>query len=132
MKLSEIIREFRISNDISQREFAKRCGLSNSYISFIERETNPTTGRPMIPTLEQYKKLSDGMGITVQQLFEQLDDDSPVSFPAAKNPPAMSNTEIRLLRAYRAADPKYQDLALELLEEHPAEAQKEKTGHQAG
>ena len=63
---------------MSQREFAKRCNLSNSYISFIENECNPKTGRPMTPTIEQYKKIADGMSITVQELFESLDVDSPV------------------------------------------------------
>ena len=78
MKLSEIIRKYRADHDISQREFAKRCNLSNSYISFIENERNPKTGRPMTRTIEQYKKLADGMSISVQELFESLDVDSPV------------------------------------------------------
>lgn len=78
MKLSEIIRKYRADHDMSQREFAKRCNLSNSYISFIENECNPKTGRPMTPTIEQYKKIADGMSITVQELFESLDVDSPV------------------------------------------------------
>ena len=32
----------------------------------------------MVPTLEIYKKLADGMGISVHHLFELLDDDAPV------------------------------------------------------
>ena len=36
MKLSEIIIDYRKRMNISQREFSRRCGLSNSYISFIE------------------------------------------------------------------------------------------------
>ena len=78
LKLSEIVRKYRAEKDISQREFAKRCDLSNSYISFIENECNPKTGRPMTPTIEQYKKLANGMSMTVQNLFELLDQDSPV------------------------------------------------------
>ena len=78
MKLSDIVRNYRLEKDISQREFAKRCGLSNSYISFIENECNPKTGRPMVPTIEQYKKIADGMSISVQHLFELLDKDAPV------------------------------------------------------
>ena len=78
MKLSEIVRKYRADHDLSQREFAKRCGLSNSYISFIENEHNPRTGKPIVPTLEQYQKIATGMGLTVHQLFERLDEDSPV------------------------------------------------------
>ena len=78
MKLSTIVIDYRKRMQISQREFARRCGLSNSYISFIENEYNPRTGKPIVPTLEQYHKIASCMGMTVHQLFEQLDDDSPV------------------------------------------------------
>ena len=78
MKLSELIIDYRKRMNISQREFSRKCDLSNTYISFLEREKNPKTGRPMIPTIEQYKKIADGMDITVQQLFEMLDEDAPV------------------------------------------------------
>ena len=84
MKLSELIIDYRSRMNISQREFSRKCSLSNTYISFLENEKNPKTGKPLIPTLEQYKKLADGMGMTVQHLFELLDDDAPVdlSVPA--------------------------------------------------
>ena len=78
MKLSELIIDHRTRMGISQREFSRRCNLSNSYISFLENEKNPRTGKPLVPTLEQYKKIADGMGISVQRLFELLDDDAPV------------------------------------------------------
>ena len=82
MKLSTIVIDYRKRMQISQREFARRCGLSNSYISFIENEYNPRTGKPIVPTLEQYHKIASCMGMTVHQLFEQLDDDSPVDMHA--------------------------------------------------
>ena len=106
MKLSEIIIEYRNKMNISQREFSRKCDLSNSYISFLEREINPKTGRPMIPTIEQYKKLADGMGMSVHHLFQLLDDDAPVdlrnydsSDTESKSPdyPVIRNPEIRLL-----------------------------------
>ena len=86
MKLSAIITDYRERMRISQREFARRCDLSNSYISFLEKETNPKTGKPMVPTIEQYKKLADGMGITLQTLFETLDEDSPVDLRSSASP----------------------------------------------
>jgi transcriptional regulator with XRE-family HTH domain len=98
MKLSTIISDYRDRMQISQREFARRCDLSNSYISFLEKDVNPKTGRPMVPTIEQYKKLADGMGISLQKLFEMLDEDSPVSLSSQEpeaEPPA--NDDIRIL-----------------------------------
>lgn len=78
MKLSDLILDYRARMNISQREFSRRCDLSNSYISFLEKEKNPRTGKPIIPTLDQYRKLSTGMGMSVHRLFELLDDDAPV------------------------------------------------------
>ena len=96
MKLSEILIDYRRRMKISQREFSRRCDLSNTYISFLENEMNPTTGKPLVPTLEQYKKLADGMGITVHRLFEMLDADAPVDL-RLPDPEEPKNEDIRLL-----------------------------------
>ncbi len=128
MKLSTIISEYRASMQISQREFARRCNLSNSYISFLEKETNPKTGKPMAPTLVQYKKLADGMNMSVQQLFEILDNDAPVDLnplPSVLHSPELSfgelsEEELALLSAYRAADERARSDALATLLQHPA------------
>ena len=103
MKLSNIVIDYRKRMQISQREFARRCELSNSYISFIENEHNPRTGKPIVPTLEQYQKIASGMGLTVHQLFELLDEDSPVDLHNA-----VSDRDGRLadfLTAYRSLSP---------------------------
>ena len=96
MKLSTILIEYRERMQISQRELARRCDLSNSYISFIENEFNPRTGKPIIPTLEQYQKLANGMGLSVQQLFERLDTDAPVDLRAT-SPDHPVRDDIRIL-----------------------------------
>lgn len=96
MKLSTILIEYRNRMQISQRELARRCDLSNSYISFIENEFNPRTGKPIVPTLEQYQKLANGMGLSVQQLFEQLDKDAPVDLHAT-TPDHPVRDDIRIL-----------------------------------
>ena len=102
MKLSDLIIDYRTRMNISQRDFSRRCDLSNSYISFLEKEKNPKTGKPLIPTLEQYKKLADGMGISVHRLFELIDDDAPVdlrsSFSSGSVPsPEPKNEDLRVL-----------------------------------
>ena len=74
MTLGTYIAQFRKQHDLSQRQFAVSCGLSNGYISMLEKGINPATGRPVIPTLPQLKKLAQGMGITVTELLEQVDD----------------------------------------------------------
>lgn len=79
MKLSEMLKIHRDENDISQRELARRCGLSNSLISLLEMGVNPQTGKEMSPDLETYRKLAFGMQISMQKLFEQLGDDATVN-----------------------------------------------------
>lgn len=96
MKLGAIVTEYRHRLQISQREFARRCGLSNSYISFIENEYNPKTGKPIVPTLEQYQKIAAGMDMTVHHLFELLDEDSPVDLHTSPSRPADETDQARL------------------------------------
>ena len=79
MKLGDLIRSYRESHDLSQRQFALRCDLSNGYISILERGINPNTQRPVVPTIPQLKKLADGMGISLSELFENVDD-MPIDF----------------------------------------------------
>ena len=59
---------------MSQREFAKISGLSNSYISQLEMNVNSKNGQPIKPQLETIKAVADAMGTTVDELFSQMDD----------------------------------------------------------
>lgn len=81
MKLSDIIKQYRDEDGISQREFARRCGLSNSSISILEMGVNPQTGKPMDPDMRTYRRLAAGMGITVSTLFSKMrsGNSSPIS-----------------------------------------------------
>lgn len=96
MKLSEYVVEYRIENDISQRELARRCGVSHGLISLIEKGTNPQTGKEMAQDLDTYKKLADGMGISLQTLFEKIGDSDMVINPESEDQ--------KILVAYNKAD----------------------------
>ena len=37
MTLGDLIKEYRTAHDVSQRQFAAMCGLSNGYISMLEK-----------------------------------------------------------------------------------------------
>ena len=56
MTLSDFVKEYRKEHDLSQRQFAAICGLSNGYISMLERNLNPKTGLPLTPSLPALKK----------------------------------------------------------------------------
>ena len=74
MTLGEVIKKYREENKISQREFARMTGLSNSYISQLEMNMNSKNGQPIKPQLETYKAVADAMGITIDALFCMVDD----------------------------------------------------------
>ena len=74
MKLGDLIREYRECHDLSQRQFADCCGLSNGYISMLERGVNPNTQRPITPTIPQLKKLAAGMNMTMAEMIDKVDD----------------------------------------------------------
>lgn len=74
MTLKELIVRYRKEHNLSQRQFAAACDLSNGYISMIEREVNPQTGEKIVPTLIALKKLATGMHISLADLLVQVDD----------------------------------------------------------
>lgn len=74
MTLSDLVQEYRREHGLSQRQFASACGLSNGYISMLERNVNPKTGQPVTPSLPALKKIADGMGISLTDLFTRTDD----------------------------------------------------------
>lgn len=108
MKLKEIVTEYRHINSISQRELARRCDLSHGTIYLIEKGFNPQTEKEIQLDLDTYKKLADGMGITMQELFERIDDSEVVLNPASEDQ--------KLLAAYNKADPAIQSAIRKLLD----------------
>lgn len=83
MKLREYIMKFREENGLSQREFAKRCNLSHNTIHLLEKGINPRSGKTLVPDTITYKKIADGMGMTMDELFMSLDQTELVSLGTA-------------------------------------------------
>lgn len=74
MTLKDLIIEYRNDHGLSQRQFATACGLSNGYISMLEKEMNPNTKLPVTPTLPKLKQLASGMGMNLTDLLVKVDD----------------------------------------------------------
>ena len=123
MTLGDYISAYRHKENYSQREFAKKCHLSNGYISMLERGFNHKTKEPIKPSLPQIKKLADGMGISIMELFEAVDD-LPVDISAvpdenvlSRGPDEVSLTEAEelMLQLFRQIPEDKQPLAIDLL-----------------
>lgn len=79
MTLGDIIKKYRTEHKINMRDFASLSGLSRAYISMLERNINPTTGKPIAPSIEVIKKVADAMGEEFDSIFNQIDGDVTIS-----------------------------------------------------
>ena len=79
MTFSELLIKYRSDHSLSQRKFAEQCNLSNGYISMLENNLNPSTGKPVIPTLPALNKIAHGMGISLDELLSMVDDNAVIS-----------------------------------------------------
>lgn len=75
MFLGEIIKKYRKENNLSLRAFASKCGLSYTYISMLEKNIDYRTGKPIAPTLDSVKYISNAMNIPIDDLLKMLDDE---------------------------------------------------------
>lgn len=127
MKLGDLIVLYRADHSLSQRQFANVCGLSNGYISMLEKGKNPATNKPVTPTIPQLKKLSIGMGMTLMELLDQVDDmpidmcgneaevSTQLSICAREPFSDLSGDEQDLLRKFRCLDSRGKSAVLNVL-----------------
>lgn len=89
MTLGEIIRNYRNEHDMSMDVFAEKSGLSKAYISLLEKNQHPKTGKPIAPSVESIKRAADGMGMDFNELFGMIDGD--VTLPPVPSIPSFPN-----------------------------------------
>lgn len=78
MTLGDVIREFRELNNLSLEEFGKMSNLSKSYISMLENNKDPR-GNPINPSLETIDKVASAIGLELDYLVGQIDQDVVVN-----------------------------------------------------
>lgn len=61
-RFGRAVREKRVAAGLTQEELADRCGIDRSYMGGVERgERNPT--------LSVIERISEGLGVTLAELF---------------------------------------------------------------
>ena len=95
---------------IRQVDIANYMGVSEGSVSNWIKGTNSID-------IENLAKLCQYLGVSLDTIFGLAPVDNF----------AITDEEIRLLAAYRAADPVYQGVALEMLEPHPVECEASNT-----
>ena len=68
-KLNEIINKYLEEHDLTLREFAKKCGLSHSYIAKLRKGENPRSKSQIEPTIDTMKKLAKAMNMNLKELL---------------------------------------------------------------
>ena len=79
MTLGDAIKEYRSARGLSQDIIAARSNLSKAYISILERNKNPKTGEPPVPTLKTIKAIAAAIESDFDTLFSKLDCNLRVS-----------------------------------------------------
>lgn len=79
MTLGELIKQYRTKHNMNMRTFSQLSGLSRAYISMLERNLNPTTGKPIAPSIDAIKKAADAMDLEFNSVFNMIDGDIIVS-----------------------------------------------------
>lgn len=95
MILGDLIKEYRTNNNLSLRDFAQKCGLSHSYISALEKNIDPRTGKPIAPTLDTIKYISKGMNLSIEEILKILDDEQ--EFKMNEEAPTSNTTQAVVL-----------------------------------
>ncbi|HDR7378770.1 TPA: helix-turn-helix transcriptional regulator [Bacillus toyonensis] len=70
--LGEIIKDYRLKNKLSLRDFAQKCDVSHAYIDKLEKGIDPRNGKPIEPTLLVVEKISKAMNKSTEILLEEI------------------------------------------------------------
>lgn len=73
MTLGDVIKKYRKDNDLSMDKFSDRSGISKAYISLLEKNKHPKTGKPITPSIQCIKQAANGMNLDFDELFNMID-----------------------------------------------------------
>lgn len=78
MLLGDIIKQYRTQHQLSLQDFANLIGSSRSYIHMLEKNANPTTNKPINPSIKTLKLLAQAMHMDLDHLLKLLNDNQTI------------------------------------------------------
>ena len=81
MTLGDIIKRYRNDHTLSMDAFSERSGISKAYISLLEKNRHPKTGKEISPSIQCIRKAAQGMNMDFDDLFALLDGKVEVNTP---------------------------------------------------
>ena len=79
MTLGELVKKYRTEHELSLRDFSRLSGISNGYISMLEKNEHPKTKKPIVPSIEKMKCIASAMNMSLDSLLDAIDGDQEVS-----------------------------------------------------
>lgn len=73
LNLGDIIKEYRLEHKLSMDAFSEKSGISKAYISLLEKNKHPKTGKAIAPSIQCIKQAANGMNMEFDDLFALLD-----------------------------------------------------------
>ena len=108
MTLGEIIKNYRSEHQMSMDAFAEKSGISKAYISLLEKNQHPKTGKPIAPSIQSIKQAADGMGMDFNILFRMIEGNVDLSstIPAFPNITPITRKSFPLFDGIAAGEPR--------------------------
>lgn len=75
LKLSDIVKNYRMQNGLTQDDIARLAKCSKAYICMIENGKDSKTGKPINPSITFLHNLATAMNMTSEELYKLLDID---------------------------------------------------------
>lgn len=126
MEISLLLKKYRKENNLTLREFATKCGTSHSYIAMLENGKNSKTNEPIVPSITMLKKISHGMGISINDLIT-LCDDMPITLNGSPSVSPSINLQLFAEAKNSPEEPKLTEgekMLIDLFRQIPEDAQK--------
>lgn len=79
MTLGDVIKQYRTEHGMSMDGFSSKSGISKAYISLLEKNRNPKTGKPIVPSVPCIKLVADAIGMDFNDLFNKIEQDVQIS-----------------------------------------------------
>lgn len=73
MTIGTLIENYQREHMMSEREFARKCGISHTHINSLKKGVT-TSGKKFTPSIDTLRKVAAGMGISTQALLMSVED----------------------------------------------------------
>lgn len=95
MSLGEYINQYLNERNMSMREFAKKAGVSHTYITYLINGKTQR-GTPLRPTFDKFKLIANAMGMDSDTLAGIVDED--IAWSTRENEYQEYFEELQILR----------------------------------